>query len=281
MVDPAHKERITFARPPVDETILSIQFDTLTGFKSQHVGLFWNRIRDAFPSVTEQPPLQPVFETFGVSPHRGAIRGLRFEIGPAAFVGRFWFEGKSPHDLVQIQQDRIIRNWRRQSRDDVYPRYETVRTNLGDDVENFTKFLRDEEIGDISPNQCEVTYINIIDATDDAKNERSLSQVLSLWTESTTTPLPGALEDCSIGARFLLEESGQPFGRVNINCIPAMTMEGARVFRLEVTGRAKPRGQTIAGAFQMLDDLHVAAVRTFAAITTKEMHEVWGLQNVK
>ncbi|MGH9567283.1 MAG: TIGR04255 family protein, partial [Candidatus Angelobacter sp.] len=54
-----------FTNPPIDELVLSLQFATLERLKSAHIGMFWETIVDRFPNVSEQPPLQPAFETFG------------------------------------------------------------------------------------------------------------------------------------------------------------------------------------------------------------------------
>ena len=55
-----------FTNPPLNEVVLSIQFASLTGLKSAHIGLFWERIRSEYPNVTEQATIQTAFETFGI-----------------------------------------------------------------------------------------------------------------------------------------------------------------------------------------------------------------------
>ena len=47
-----------FTDPPLIEVILSIQFSALARLKSAHIGLLWERLRSAYPNVTEldSPP---------------------------------------------------------------------------------------------------------------------------------------------------------------------------------------------------------------------------------
>jgi len=46
--------------------------------------------------------------------------------------------------------------------------------------------------------------------------------------------------------------------------------------QLDITVRARPAGQSIEAAFDLLDKEREIVVRTFAAVTTPEMHRVWG-----
>ena len=107
-----------YSNPPVTEMLLSIQFATLPAFRSYHVGLLWSQLRREYPTISEQAPLGAVFETFGVSsPHTGLFP-LGMLLGTQ--MSRFWLESADGIDVLQIQQDRIIHNWR-QRNGAVYP----------------------------------------------------------------------------------------------------------------------------------------------------------------
>jgi hypothetical protein len=98
-----------FSRPPLSEVVLSIQFASLTELKGIHLGLFWKGFRKQYPDVSEQPPIQTVFETFGVPQTPHAIQLQAFMSPP---MPRYWFEKKGEPDLLQIQHDRLVHNWR-------------------------------------------------------------------------------------------------------------------------------------------------------------------------
>lgn len=113
-----------FKRPPIDELVLSIQFASVAKFKSAHVGLLWRSFRSKYPEVTEQPPIQAAFETFGTP--SSAPHAIRFQAFPSPPMPRFWFEKAGRPDLLQLQQDRILHNWRKREEDPIYPRFEAI-----------------------------------------------------------------------------------------------------------------------------------------------------------
>ena len=95
-----------FRNPPLVETVLSLQFQPLRGFKSVHVGLLWHQFRDTFPLIEEHPPLDVFHETFGVPPP-GQVEVTIEEKPP---LPRVWFLDESETKLIQIQADRFIHN---------------------------------------------------------------------------------------------------------------------------------------------------------------------------
>ena len=114
-----------YERPPVTEVVLSIQFASNNKFQIVHAGLFWNLVHNQFPNVSEQAPLQAVFETFGGPPVAAPIQ---VQFSPP--FPRFWFESEDRAYVLQLQQDRILFNWRATSSESVYPRYETLREHF-------------------------------------------------------------------------------------------------------------------------------------------------------
>ncbi len=138
-----------------------MQFASLTNLKSAHIGLFWQRVRSEYPNVSEQAVIPPVFETFGIPSPQAPLIQIETFLSPP--LPRYWFEFPNSPDLLQIQHDRILHNWRQQADNSrVYPRYETVKISFEKDLEAFRQWLSDEQIGELRRNQCEVTYINII-----------------------------------------------------------------------------------------------------------------------
>jgi uncharacterized protein (TIGR04255 family) len=263
-----------FKRPPIDEVVLSIQFASLENFKAAHVGLFWKTFRAKYPKVTEQGQLAPAFETFG-TPSAPTAPSIQFLQSP--MMSRFWFEKEGAPDLMQLQQDRIIHNWRKKEREAIYPRYEAIRRGFESEIAIFTKFLKAESLGELRPNQCEVTYINIIEMPDGSDPQQKLEKITPLWSMRPSETVPGEFENALVQTRFRLVEEGKPWGRMYVNFQPGLRQTDLTpVVRLEITARAKPREESISAAFQLLDRGRSAVVRTFAAVTTPEMHNFWG-----
>src|SRR5579864_3244884 len=113
-----------FTSPPVGEVVLSVQFARISSLQAAHLGLLWERYRAEFPRTETHPPL-PTVKDF--SKPALAEAAVRFELRQPQTVPRVWFLNSPGTELIQIQADRFVCNWRRVVPSDVYPRYPYVR----------------------------------------------------------------------------------------------------------------------------------------------------------
>lgn len=196
---------------------------------------------------------------------------------------RYWFELPGAPDLLQIQQDRILHNWRQQVDDSrVYPRYEAVKKTFEEEIDEFQHWLTDEDIGELRPNQCEVTYINLITPPEGSGLDSCLDRITPMWQSKFTEATPNKLERVRIEMAFLFSQDDKPVGRVYANFTPAFRQRDlSPVIQLEITARGRPKGETVADALAFLDVEREQVVRTFAGITTAEMHKTWGRTNAR
>jgi uncharacterized protein (TIGR04255 family) len=263
-----------FKRPPVSEVVLSIQFASLDQLNGPFIGLFWTSLRSQYPSIAEQGEIQPVFETFGTP----AAQSIRFQALLSPPMPRFWLQKEGMPDLLQIQRDRLMHNWRRTADDAVYPRYEKLRDRFEREVLKFSKFLDKEGLGRLEINQCEVSYINMIDSVPSGGDlHSSLDEISPLWAGLTTDRVPGDVENSLVQMRYFLNDENEKIGRIHVLMQPAFLPSDLKpVFRVELTARGRPPGSSIEEAFGLLDLERDAVVRTFAAVTTPEMHKLWG-----
>jgi uncharacterized protein (TIGR04255 family) len=176
-----------------------------------------------------------------------------------------------------------MHNWRQTPTDSVYPRYEKVRAKFQNEVQKFEDFLASEELGKLEVNQCEVTYINLIEEVPDGSDPHAnLEEVSSLWAGITSDTPPGEIENSLVQMRYYLNDGTERIGRIHVIMQPAFRQEDLKpIFRVEITARGRPRGSSVGEAFDLLDLEREAIVRTFAAVTTPEMHELWGRTDVK
>lgn len=102
---------VNFENPPVVETVLSVQFESLEQLRTVHYGLFWQEVRTQFPRTEENPTLGSIVEKFDGSfptiPHP-TIVGI--DVMP---VNRLRLIDNEGQEMVQIQKDRFIKNWRK------------------------------------------------------------------------------------------------------------------------------------------------------------------------
>jgi len=164
-----------FANPPLVEAALSVQLEPLNKFRTPQMGFLWAEFRRRFPEIEEHPPLDPVIEQFGVQRSRKV--GVRLQMIPKLPTPRCWFLTEFGTELIQVQQDRFVHNWRKVGEGDEYPRYEYVRDKFQEELSIFDCFLRREKIGELVPSQCEITYED--DRT--IKNEDDLWRRIPPW----------------------------------------------------------------------------------------------------
>ena len=158
------KDLPNFEGPPVVEVALGVQFEPLAKLDGPWIARFWlEHVRDRFPEWIEAPALPPVIEWFGIP---GQPRGVMFRLGQGAVANRAVFHDASQTGLLQLQQDRFVRNWRKVGDGHAYPRYESIRDSFALEVSQLRRFLTENQIGELVPNQCEVTYVNHIPVED-------------------------------------------------------------------------------------------------------------------
>ena len=266
--------RPDFNKPPVTEVVLSLQFDPIQGFDVPHFGLLWDRYRKNFPDVSTKSPLPPVFETYG-SPQSNQI--VRFQLTQDPEIPRCWFESVKGTELIQVQADRFIFNWKSEDGSEPYPRYEKVRSRFEKYFKVFEKFLRENELGKVKPNQCEVTYVNEIVPGDGWKRLGQIGRVFSFWSGRFSDKF--LREPNEIYFRFsnqMASAEGEPIGKLHVSADPRYRIgDGAPLIRLVITARGAPQNQTKKAVIDFFDIGREYIVRGFASLTTKEMHKLW------
>lgn len=267
-----------FRRPPLVETVLSIQFQPLQRFSLVHVGLLWHKFRSTFPLIEEHAPLRAVSETFG-GPAPGRVE-VPTEAEPP--LPRVCFLNESKSELIQIQADRFIHSWRKTGAVSTpYPRYERIRTNFRHEVREFHEFLADERLGSVAVDQCEITYVNHIEPCQAWHSHGRIEGVLRNWTGQPRSFLP-ELEDGSIQQRFVIRSgSDRPLGRLHASLTPAWKSAGkSPILDLTLTARGSPLDEGIDGAFDFFDLGREWIVKGFLDLTTADMHRAWGSTDV-
>jgi len=263
-----------FARPPVTEVALSLQFEPLKGLTGPVLGLLWGRFKSAYPGVQELPALEPVLERFGAATPRQV--NLQFQVLDAPPPSRVWFITESGTELIQAQHDRFVHNWRKVLDTDVYPRYSNLRAKFLTELETFRQFVEEENLGDLIFNQVEVTFVNTIVSGEGWERHGQLSKVLTIHSGSYSDDFFKEPENVQTSLRYVIpDESQKPRGRLHINVVPTFTKNKSAALNLTIIARCTPDG-SLSDTLTCLDLAHRWIVKGFASITTKEMHEVWG-----
>lgn len=259
-----------YAAPPLKEVAISVQFDTLTSYTAVVAGSLWELFRGEFPNVQEQLPLQPTFETFGatVSPQVN----LSFLEGP--MPSRLWFLNDDQTELLQLQNDRFGRNWRKMPPvDKPYPRFETMIVQFERELDKLSAFCAGNRLGKVVPNQCELTYVNFVDLAPLA--DAGLSPT-GVFRNLNFDPGKGP-SAFNFSFNSVLSEDGAPFGRLHVQCgTMKRPGDGAEGVGLTLTARGAPRARDLPSAIERLVEFRERIVRQFDSMTTQSAHALWG-----
>jgi uncharacterized protein (TIGR04255 family) len=223
--------------------------------------------------IEEHPPLPPILETFG-TPSQPQVE---ITVEQKLPVPRVWFLNDRKAELLQVQADRLIHNWRKMEGMDPYPRYEPIRARFLDEVLTLQEFLTNEGLGALSINQCEVTYVNHIEPAGVWQRHGQLGKVMTNWSTITSWVFLPEMEGGWQGLRFSIAgPAGDPVGRLHAASQPGWKKaDNSPILILTLTARGKPLGSSIDGAFEFFDLGRTWIVKAFADLTSSDMHRAW------
>lgn len=258
--------------PPVDEVVIGVQFPAIEGFSEPHMGLFWQRVREEFPTVESKARIEGAPEDLSPSaldPRPAFV----LSVEQASAGGRVWLISEPGDFLLQIQNTRFILNWRRRAGD--YPHFEELSERFWSLFTHFRQFLVDERLEVSAVEQLEVSYINWV-------SDMPMSTFFRP-SEAATIRIPGVEavpEEQLYRSRYLAtDDRGGRIGRFYVLCQPAVRVD---------EGSAPQHGSQLSVAFKapgeaLSDDTLRALsevgrngiVRAFTELTTSAAHETW------
>jgi len=149
-----------YESPPVIEVVCGVMFAPIPAFTLPHLGRFWSRLPSEFTETAEVDPLAPAIEILGdqPAPFMLDVSVLR--------VPRVWFINQAGDQVVQVQRDRFLCNWRRVAPEHAYPRFDWVKGRFEERLGAFQEFVQASFATSPAIRQYELTYINHIPATE-------------------------------------------------------------------------------------------------------------------
>jgi len=185
------EQRPHYRRPPVQEVVCGVQFSGAEGWGTPHVGRFWQEVETEYPRFEDQLPLAPMRLDTAPSPEPQfvAMPPLRrvFYIQP---TGSF---------LIQLQENRLLHNWRKMGEEDEYPRYEKAYERFVSAWRRFETFLQKVSLPPAHAEIFELAYVNHI-TRDGAKFPRDVWDFLAIY--ESTPKATTAKESSTIAMHF-------------------------------------------------------------------------------
>jgi uncharacterized protein (TIGR04255 family) len=256
-----------YDKPPVVEVALGMQFRPPLAVDPMELAPLRDLWMPRYPKLGRQPPLPAVVEGQRVEP------GIRVMLGADPPLQRQWFMSEDERDLVQLQQDRLIVNWRALDGAVPYPRYEHVRARFDEASLDLWDFIASRGKPEPVVEQAEANYINAIDPQDGPAN---LEAVFSWWGDSLADHHLFRPTEVSLAMVFDVPKLGTPPVRMYVNVQPADGADGRRVLFMTITVRGAPADTTRDGALAFIDEARQHIVNSFTEMTTETMHELWG-----
>ncbi|NEP14223.1 MAG: TIGR04255 family protein [Symploca sp. SIO2C1] len=151
------KKLPSYEQPPLTEVACSVLFNSIEGLLSPYLGLLWQRFQPEYPFCDDAAPIDPRIEVFGEQVIEPMV-----ELTNIPQLPRVWLINNDGTRIIQIQRDRFVHNWRKNSPESEYPRYGNLIKGFQEHLSNFDAFLAEVELGKIQPLQYELTYVNQI-----------------------------------------------------------------------------------------------------------------------
>lgn len=214
----------------------------------------------------EQVPLGQVVESFGSD-----LPPTMIELSMVP-TPRLWFISASNDEIVQIQRDRFLCNWRKTSSEHAYPRYEAVSTSFFERLESFRGFLREQMAAELTFTQFEITYINHVAGGSAEQAFADIGNFLPdlCWrSEKRFLPAPSGVD-----AKYSFD---LPDGRTRLHSkvnTGRRKDNGNPVLILDMTARGV--GPDLAVWFATA---HEWIVRGFTDLTSHTAHQQWGRES--
>ncbi len=261
-----------FEKPPVVEVAVSVQFDA-PALDGPLLMFRWTQVRDRFPRYEQAPPLPALVETFG------GPQGPRFEfqISDVPPTPRLLLISKSEAKVLQIQEDRFGCSWRKLKPEHEYPRYAKIIEEFKIQLAGFQTFLSEEGLEDLSPVQCEVTYVNVILPEGVWNSHSDLGKIIPSATPHLTEGFLPAPEQTGYASQYIIFGDGEiPRGRLYVSVEPSYLLaDKMPMYLMKLTFRGAPQGCGAEGIIETMDLGHEWIVRGFATLTSSEMHRAW------
>lgn len=263
----------SFAHPPVVETAIAIQFPPLKGLKNVHLWAFWSSLREDYPETQDQEPIEPRLERYGEEVRKGSMRLPRLLLRPHA--SRLQAISPDDHAMVQVQNGRFIFNWRR-LHDGEYPRWTTTINEFQRRFGEFRRFLKDEGLGEVEPDQWEVTYVNHMLKGQEWQSREDWGRLLPGILGSPSCVAAGSLEALELKCQHLLPDER---GRLYIECNSGYLTHDLEQELLVLTLTTRGEASGDRPADEGLEIGHRAIVTSFKQITSTEAHRLWGIES--
>jgi uncharacterized protein (TIGR04255 family) len=261
-----------YERPPIDEVAVGVGLvSPIGGFVDPHAGLFWQRVKGRYPNAESHPRVETLPAAFADSV--ASSQPVPFPFSASAGSRTFLISGDDSY-LLQVQNNRFFRNWRR--REAEYPHFDALSTDFLSELKEFRSFLTDEGLKESPISSLEVTYINWIP---DLRMEELLLPAAAAKLETDSMAAWPRNQSWQAVYECRDDDSENVVANLIAACAPAArtTLTGVEhgvqfAFTYSHPGRPAVGTDEIP---ELLTKARRYIVRSFTQLTTDEAHKHW------
>ncbi|MGA9884362.1 MAG: TIGR04255 family protein [Candidatus Acidiferrales bacterium] len=254
------EDQLDFERPPVVETSIGFYFTPIQGWTILEYGLLREKFKPKYPTSEFNHPVGQLQVQFGV--------GSNFSNIPV----RVCFVDSANENLVQVQNNFVLHNWRRSDPSSLYQHYVRSREALQSDWQVFGGFLEEQSLKLGQVVRCEASYFNHLVQGEDWQDFSELPRLFPAWKGTEGKGVLSTPQMIGFSAWYV-----RPQGMIQVVSQPALRQtDGKQIIQLTVTVNGVPIAQDEEALFRCLDDCHHAAVHAFAEFTSEDAQRRWG-----
>lgn len=258
------RELPDYDHPPAIETALGVRFAPIEGWNLFHFGLLKAEFEKEYPKQELHPPLDAV--TIQLAPNQRA--------GISHIPVRAWFINGDDTQLIQVQNNCFIRNWRKTDGTPDYQHYDVIKPLFQRDWSKFRDFLIEQELPAPNVWQCEVSYINHFVRGKDWNDFSDLKSLYPAWQDLPTQGLFSKPQMVAFTASYSLPNEQ---GILQFVSQPGIRQtDGIEIIQLSITALGKPKGSGEEDVLGWLDMGREAVVCGFSQFTDENAQKRWG-----
>lgn len=263
----------SYRSPPLAEVVIGAYFPSIEPFLIPHFGLFWERLRETLPVVSE-------VETLAVqvppSIKRFAANTL---IVPKKPLPRVWFASTDGSQLLQLQRNALLFNWRKTEASPEYPRFDWVSGRFLSCLRHLQEFSSYHFRASVSPYLLELTYINTIPASTWERRGWAPRGLIE-GQPKQDRPIAGLPSERAFSLQMVRP---LPFdeGDLIMNIATAQLLASDEdVLQIEISAKGFPASEPESAQISWLQSAHNRVVKAFADTMDKDVQrEDWGLES--
>ena len=245
---------IAFQNPPINEVVVSTYFNPpLSELRNEHIGLFWSEIKEEFPVVRQQP----------------LVGGPDSIIDEPFPMPRYWFVANDEVNLIQIQRNAFMFNWRR--RDDEYPRFHAdIKPNFDRYYGRFSEFIRTETSIEVpTVDLCELVYVNTLERCEYWQGLQDATTIIPSF--SILEPGIDVSVSSGFNCNYAYQASTDLQLNIGIRSGFRAQQQNAPVLIFEIKARGRLGQVTKSGADEWFERAHDLIVRCFVSVTSQDI----------